>query len=606
MSNLLEQASLVMIPSGYKEDIVYSVIPTSGAGDLSFTRASNGTRINSAGLVEDVPWNLLEYSEDFTNGYWTKFNATVTANSIAAPNGTTTADLITSTGTNETGIYTLPSFDGSNTWSVYAKKGTGRYLFFNTNSPVMAAKFDLEDGVIVGTPSVGASPSIESIGNGWYKCIITSSTATNRFTLFITNNTTTDNLDSSVGLTCYIWGAQVNAGALKPYFPTTDRLNVPRLTYQNGGGGCPSLLLEKQSTNVLRNSEDFSQSTWAKLRTSISANAIISPDGTQNADKAIANTDNSDHSLFDNTITSSSPATFSIYAKAGEYNYIFLGYDNGLASQGAFFNLSNGTISQNTSTLTASIQSVGNGWYRCVVSSGTSNWGTIYSIIALSENGTSFIFAGDGSKGIYIWGAQAEASSYSTSYIQTTSSSATRVADECYKTGISSLIGATEGVIFVDFNNVTNPEAGDYNMLATISDSANDYIYISKRNPTGIEIYGGAGASTYITSGVFVDGQRYKVALAYKNNDFAVYINGTSIWTDTSGTINFTTPNKFSLGSYYSQILNFNSGINQAALFKTRLTNSELAQLTGNQNYTINQAYASYGVASESPNCVQP
>jgi hypothetical protein len=65
MSNLLEQASLVMIPSGYKEDIVYSVIPTSGAGDLSFTRASNGTRINSAGLVEDVPWNLVEYSEQF-------------------------------------------------------------------------------------------------------------------------------------------------------------------------------------------------------------------------------------------------------------------------------------------------------------------------------------------------------------------------------------------------------------------------------------------------------------------------------------------------------------------------------------------------------------
>jgi hypothetical protein len=206
-------------------------------------------------LVEDVPWNLLEYSEDFTNGYWTKFNATVTANSIAAPNGTTTADLITSTGTNETGIYTLPSFDGSNTWSVYAKKGTGRYLFFNTNSPVMAAKFDLEDGVIVGTPSVGASPSIESIGNGWYKCIITSSTATNRFTLFITNNTTTSDLTSSVGLTCYIWGAQVNAGALKPYFPTTDRLNVPRLTYQNGGGGCPSLLLEKQSTNLATYSE---------------------------------------------------------------------------------------------------------------------------------------------------------------------------------------------------------------------------------------------------------------------------------------------------------------------------------------------------------------
>jgi hypothetical protein len=59
MSNLLEQASLVMIPSGYKEDVVYSEIPLDGSGDLQFTRSSNGTRVNSAGLVEVVPWNLV-------------------------------------------------------------------------------------------------------------------------------------------------------------------------------------------------------------------------------------------------------------------------------------------------------------------------------------------------------------------------------------------------------------------------------------------------------------------------------------------------------------------------------------------------------------------
>ena len=69
MSNLLSQASLVMIPSGYKEDVVYSAVPTNGSGDLSFTRASNGTRVNSAGLVEVVAWNLASYSEDFTNGW---------------------------------------------------------------------------------------------------------------------------------------------------------------------------------------------------------------------------------------------------------------------------------------------------------------------------------------------------------------------------------------------------------------------------------------------------------------------------------------------------------------------------------------------------------
>ena len=78
MSTLLEQASLVLIPSGYKEDTVYSVIPSNGSGDMSFTRASDGTRINSDGLVEVCPWNLLTYSEQPTNAAWIKQNAGTT------------------------------------------------------------------------------------------------------------------------------------------------------------------------------------------------------------------------------------------------------------------------------------------------------------------------------------------------------------------------------------------------------------------------------------------------------------------------------------------------------------------------------------------------
>ena len=88
----------------------------------------------------------------------------------------------------------------------------------------------------------------------------------------------------------YAWGAQSNIGSTaKPYFPTTDRLNVPRLTYQNGGGGCPSLLLEKQSTNVNENSNNFVLGTtqtydWYDFNNKTPvANQGTSPDGTNNA-----------------------------------------------------------------------------------------------------------------------------------------------------------------------------------------------------------------------------------------------------------------------------------------------------------------------------------
>jgi hypothetical protein len=564
MSDLLNSASLVLIPSGYKEDTVYSVVPSDGSGDLSFTRAGDGTRVNSAGLVEVTPWNLITYSEDFTNAVWTKVSATVTANSTTAPNGTNTATKFESVAA---GVPQLSrSIAGTNTISIYAKAGNISNFRIWIGSEVI---FDLSTGTVT-----AGTATMENVGNGWYRCIISATSAASVNPYFVS---------TASGQFVYVWGAQLNIGSTaKPYFPTTDRLNVPRLTYQNGGGGCPSLLLEKQSTNVLRNSEDFSQSTWAKLRTSITANAITSPDGTQNADKAIANTDNSDHSVFDNTITSTSPATLSIYAKAGEYNYIFLGYDNGSASQGAFFNLSNGTISQNTSTLTASIQSVGNGWYRCVVSSGTSNWSTIYSIIALSENGTSFIFAGDGSKGIYIWGAQAEQSSYATSYIPTTSASATRVKDACFKTGISSLIGQTEGALFVDINTPNNipfpneiipisifPSGGGIGgiqaYIAFLSNGVVRFIYFS----------GSIECNITTASGFWSAGNRYKLAAVYKQNDFAFYINGSQIGTDNSGNVSAMDDLYLDYQGSVEQYL-----INQAALFPTRLTNAELASLT--------------------------
>jgi hypothetical protein len=179
MSTLLEQASLVMIPSGYKEDVVYSQIPTSGAGDLSFTRASNGTRINSAGLVEVCPWNLCEYSEDQTQ--WTSQNqTTVTANSTTAPNGTLTADTVTPTATNDDhyrGIG-LSSQVGELTAFIYVKPNG--YNFFdwgiwNGSQYIVRATFDLVN--LTYTFTNAGTATIESVGNGWLKCGISGTNA---------------------------------------------------------------------------------------------------------------------------------------------------------------------------------------------------------------------------------------------------------------------------------------------------------------------------------------------------------------------------------------------------------------------------------------------
>ena len=302
MSDLLNSASLVMIPSGYAEDKVYSVVPSDGSGDLSFTRASNGTRVNSAGLVEVTPWNLVQYSEEFDNAYWSKIGVgtgsapTVTANYGVAPNGTNTADRVVfntgaGTSSSDRSILRLSGavLNNNCTGSFYIKSNTG---------------------------------SSQNIGfhNGSQIDVKTVTTSWQRYDTFISSSVSffgLENLGSnSTAGTCdvLVWGGQLNYGDLKPYFPTTDRLNVPRLTYQHGGGGCPSLLLEPQRTNYFLWSEDFTQTAWIKqVSASISGNTTISPDGTQNADTLTI----SAGSYFQQGVTAitSGVYTLSIYVK---------------------------------------------------------------------------------------------------------------------------------------------------------------------------------------------------------------------------------------------------------------------------------------------------
>jgi hypothetical protein len=392
MSTLLEQASLVMIPSGYKEDIVYSQIPTNGSGDLSFTRASNGTRINSAGLVEVTPWNLAQYSEDFSNAVWTLANVTVTANDITAPNGTLTADKFTISVNGcdvKQTISVLPNT--VYTWSFYVYGGTAlgqQGRFYDNTNLTNIEYYNYSSSVVLGA---------------WVKIERTFTTPSGCYEIQAWVLAAT----STIG-TMWAWGCQLNIGSTaKPYFPTTDRLNVPRLTYQNGGGGCPSLLLEKQSTNIMLYSEDLTQSNWTKANASITANNTTSPDGTQNADKVVEDTANSAHGIYQSaTITSGVSWTWSGFFKAAGRTKFRL-YAQSASTPYVEFNLSNGTIISTSGSVTGSIESMGNGWYRCIATATTSGT-TGYFNIAIADASGNVSYTGDGTSGLFVWGAQLE------------------------------------------------------------------------------------------------------------------------------------------------------------------------------------------------------
>ena len=584
MSNLLSQASLVMIPSGYKEDVVYSQIPTDGSGDLSFTRASNGTRVNSQGLVEVAPWNLYTYSEEFNNSIWANGNATITANTTTAPNGTTTADSIFEQVVNDYQIrgQNVSMVSGQVfTFSIYAKANTRNFFRILVGNGVLlsnqSAYFDLVNVTTTSTASI--TSSIESVGNGWCKIVIS----------FTCNNTATDaiyygpspNMTSGyfpfvgdASKNVYIWGAQLNIGSTaKPYFPTTDRLNVPRLTYQNGGGGCPSLLLEKQSTNLVTYSEQFDNASWSNASSSVTANNTTSPDGTQNAD-LITFTSTTYASIYQAaTTTNGTTYTASVYAKKGNQNFLGLEIRGASSSTDTVFNLNTGVIVSGTGT----IESVGNGWYRCTITKAANSTSTLL-IIGRGDSGAN-------NDTVYLWGAQLEASSYATSYIPTTSSSATRVADECKKTGISSLIGQQEGVVFVDFM-VTDP--ANFQSIQIYNNEKNasviSVISIQFNIDTVIaQIFRGNGTfdNILLAKNGYGLNQRLKVAFRYKSGDLALYINGVQADTDlgtytangTKAEVNLCDPSVYFA---YKGCVNFYDFVQ----FPTALTNAELASLT--------------------------
>jgi hypothetical protein len=598
MSDLLNSASLVLIPSGYKEDTVYSVVPSDGSGDLSFTRASNGTRVNSAGLVEVCPWNLLQYSETFDTS-WTTSNVTITANDTTAPNGTTTAEkaLCASGSSISPNIFYSAGINCENgqiyNYSYYAKKGSTNFAkirFSGTafasvaNSPI----FNLNTGAIV-----SGTGTIQDVGNGWYRISATAtaeSSASGVVTVDIPSSTGVWPNGNFAGTEfIYIWGAQLNIGSTaKPYFPTTDRLNVPRLTYQNGGGGCPSLLLEKQSTNLVTYSEQFDDAAWTKVLSTITANDTTSPDGTQNAD--LLTTTNTGICYIYQLLSGTSGAySASMYVKNGNNNYFALNVQGSTGNWAvAIFDLTNGSLGQYAQGANGgfvyvnhTITNVGNGWYRCVLNYTTTQSTYFCPMFAPLKTGNSFSAAygeaqnNANNKTMYVWGAQVEASSYPTSYIPTTSASATRIADSCFKTGISSLFGTNQGTFFIDFVYYGSEQ---FSYLFDVTDSSNvNRFLMYDSNGSGLFYFYDSGYSQ-ITTVQFTKGQRYKIAVKYNSSGTIWYVNGVL---SATGTVSFALQMaQVYLGIRYSLTDNTGMQVNQTIVFPTALTSTELVSLT--------------------------
>lgn len=424
---------------------------------ITFTRASTAT-FYDAGSTVKAEENLLQFSERFENGYWSKFNVTVAADATAAPDGTATADKLVETAvTDAHSVYASISLGAASwTFSFYAKAAERTWA--KTRGFAENVFFDLANGVLGSVPA-GTTASITNVGNGWYRCAVTRTDAASSVQIAATTGNGVDSYLGVAGNGIFIWGAQLEQRSqATAYTPTTTsaitryqpRLmtapaNAPRLDFDAVTREPSGFLVELGATNLLVRSEEFDQGPWANGlgNCSVTANVAVAPSGAVSGDlvlAAAAGAASIDYRS-NNAVTVGSTYTASIYVKAASALVrVGLSVDVAWAQGGTSFDLvGNGTVVAGP----GSISHVGNGWYRLTT---TATLTQQRADVGLTFTATS------NQSGFYVWGAQLETGSFATSYIPTTSAQVTRAPDIANITGsnFTSWYNYQEGTQYVE------------------------------------------------------------------------------------------------------------------------------------------------------------
>ena len=363
-------------------------------------------------------------------------------------------------------------------------------------------------------------------------------------------------------------------------------IDLPRINYDaNGENG--SLLLEPSRANLVPYSEYLNSGIWNQSACSVTDNDATSPEGVTNAAKVEGDGTNNQIRLYDNyTFPSTGNYVLSVFAKAGNNDFIALAYKGVSGGITAYYNLTEGTTSDTTN---GTIEAVGSdGWYRCTLKAnltGPDLTGNYNMYVARDLTTTTFPSNGDANgQYVHAYGFQVEASAtYATSYIPNhgTTGGVTRAADSCSVTGVSDVIGQTEGTLFLDFNEDGNTNYSIARALSISDGTYNNRVYLSRLSSGAIYVAGSVGGSSVIELQEPTPSSRTRVkaALAYSNNDYVLYVNGVQKATDTSAGV--PTCSNIYLGQEIGLTTNsLKKPYNEVILFNERLTNSELATLT--------------------------
>ena len=560
--------------------------------------------------------NLLLQSQDFDTTWANDGSVGIASitGSQTAPDGTSTAWLVTADtfigGASRLQQSISISTNTEYTMVAHVKAGTASHAFISfrgasTQSCSVTLNFSTQALTNTAFIFTNVSSSVTSLGNSWFKLTLTgttgNSTASPIARVGISDGSAVaanGNADwDASGETIYAWGVQLSSvNSLVYDSPTTTQIsrsyspllktasaNEPRFEYAADGQSV-GLLIESQVSNLQRYGSAFA--SWSSsYNVSISSNSAVGPNGNLEADLIVATSTPAAHYVYDNgaTLVSGTDYTASVYVKDAGQRYVQLigASGNFGTSKWATFDLVDGSI--DATNVTASAESVGNGWWRiqATMAATGSTQGNIFVTLADSATAArSNSFTGDDYSGVLLFGYQLEANSAASSLVDTGtgSSQLSRAADSCSVVD-ASLFDNGGGTIYAE---ASRNGLDTYNGIASVDDGSGSNIVQIFGNSNNFRAEIGSGGTTVanmMASGHSA-GAYYKHCVAYSPSEAKYYVDGSQKGsTDTD--LNIPSMSQMHFGMLNATTTgNLNGHIKRVALYNVALSDTELAALT--------------------------
>jgi hypothetical protein len=362
--------------------------------------------------------------------------------------------------------------------------------------------------------------------------------------------------------------------------------NVPRFTHDPVTLESLGLLVEEQRANLALRSEELDNASWIKINGSVTANATVAPNGTITADKFIENTANGAHIAANETasVTSGVSYTLSVFVKAAERTWVALfGSGTPFGTNAFYVNLTTGAIGSSVGTPSnIAVQRFPNGWFRisCSITAASTGAAGLQVRPATGDGGQ--VYQGDGSSGLFAWGAQLEVGGFPTSYIPTTGTAATRTADVVSITGanFSSWYRQNEGTVFAESSSFSNLSGS--RVVSAIDDGSMSnrfqITFASGYTPNFAAVSTGTVSADLYASAP-AQGFNTRFCTTYGVNDFVLSSNGGNSVTDTSGALPISVSTA-RLGVFQNNTGYLNGTIRRLTYWPQRLPNSTLQNIT--------------------------